>query len=232
MGKAMSMRWTGWVLFTAGICFWTSWALMPGVGVTDAATILQLVGAQPGQVLTSSILQLLSAALLALATLGLARLFNSSGGRFRSWSVAMLAIGGCGNAADAIYHQLAYEMVRPGIDQAAMLPVMERMQSVDLLYVLPLILAFLLGCAGLAIGAARSGIVTKWNPILYLLWPLSILVGRISGIPSRIVGLTCLGLLSLSLGWIGIAMGTSTNSKSDLGVSQDEEGRTHAVPLQ
>jgi hypothetical protein len=35
-------RLTGLLLVTAAACFWISWVLMPGVGVTDVAMILAL----------------------------------------------------------------------------------------------------------------------------------------------------------------------------------------------
>ena len=181
-----------------------------GVGVTDASTILTLVAAQPDRVLASSVLQLESAAFLALAVPGLALRFAAAGDRSGRLSVALLAVGACGYAADAIYHQLAYEMVQPGIDQAAMLPVMKRMQTIDLLYLLPMILAFLLGCATLAVSAARMKLVSKWNPMLYALSVAIGLAGRVLtvglGIPGRVVGLICLGLLSVSLAWVGVAL--------------------------
>jgi hypothetical protein len=226
----MNVRWAGWMLPVAAVCFWTSWVLMPGVGVTDAATILRLVGAQPEQVLASSVLQLLSAALLAAAIPGLALCFCALGGRWGQCSVVLLALGACGNATDAIYHQLAYEMVRPGVDQAAMLPVMQRMQSVDLLFLLPLIFAFLIGCVGLAVGSAQSGIVAKGNPLLYVLCLLTIVLGRVLGVPGRTIGLTGLGLLSLSLGWIGVAIGKSGH-KVFRNLSQSEEVGPHAERL-
>src|SRR5262249_22141267 len=203
----------GWTLLAGAICFWTAWALMPGVGVTDAMTILRLVSSQPEKVLASSVLQLVSAALLAVAIPGLTLCFHAINSAWGRWSVALLALGACGDAADAIYHQLAYEMVRPGIDQIAMLPVMQRMQSVDLLFLLPLILAFLLGCVTLAIASARSGMVAKWNPMLYVLCPVVVIFGRVSDIPGRTIGLTCLGLLCVSLGWIGFAIGTRETSQ-------------------
>lgn len=203
-------RYVGYLLLAAAICFWTSWALMPGVGVTDAATILMLVGAQPEKVLASSVLQLISAALLAMTIPGLALQFANSSSVLGKISLSLLAVGACGDAADAIYHQLAFEMVRPGVDRAAMLPIMQRMQSADLLYLLPMILAFLLGCFALSVSASRQGIVSRWNPLLYV---FSVATGAFSnglsislGIPSRVIGLVCLGFLSVSLGWIGIAL--------------------------
>jgi hypothetical protein len=126
--------------------------------------------------------------------------------------VILLAVGACGDAADAIYHQLAYEMVRAGVNQAAMLPVMQRMQTADLMYLLPLIAAFLVGCVVLAVAAAQLGIVSKWNPMLYVLFVI-VAIG-VNGLDSgfgvvvsgRAIGLTCLGLLSFSLAWLGLAI--------------------------
>ena len=213
MGK--TTRLTSTVLIGGAVCFWTSWLLMPGVGVTDATKILKLVSAQPQSVLVSSVLQLLSAALFALGVCGLSRLFKAEGNFWMSAVTFLLAVGACGDAADAIYHQLAYEMVRPGIDQAAMLSVMQRMQSVDLLFLLPMILAFLAGCITLAIGATQEEIVRKANPLLYALAIGIALAGGILGKPmglsARIIGLTCLALLSASIAWIGIAIGKQTN---------------------
>jgi hypothetical protein len=199
-------RLTGLLLASAAVCFWTSWVLMPGVGVTDAAKIMALVSKQAEHVLLSSVLQLLSAALFALAIPGLARRFPPGQHAWASVATALLAVGTCGDAADAIYHQLAYEMVRPGIDQAAMLKVMQRMQTVDLRFLIPMILSFLLGCVGLAIGAALAKVVSKWSPLLYAMAVAVAVLGGAMGLPGRVVGLTCLGLLGASAAWIGLAL--------------------------
>src|ERR1051325_10621281 len=100
-------------------------------------------------------------------------------------------------------------MVRAGVNQAAMLPVMQRMQTADLMYLFPLIAAFLVGCVVLAVAAAQLGIVSKWNPMLYVLFVI-VAIGA-NGLDSelgvvvsgRAIGLTCLGLLSFSLAWLG-----------------------------
>ena len=204
------MRIHGWLLVAAAICFWTSWALMPGVGITDAATILTLVSAHRDRVLASTLLQLLSAALFALSIPGLAPRFSALNDRWGKAGVYLLAVGACGDAADAIYHQLAYEMVQPGVDRAAMLSVMQRMQSADLLYLLPMILAFLLSFAALSIGAARSKIVSKWNPALYAIAIVAAVVlarfGPAVGVSGRTTGLLFLGLLSTGMVWSGVAL--------------------------
>src|SRR5262245_45374409 len=134
MSAVTDTRWTGALLTMAAVSFWTSWALMPGVGVTDAERILVLVSGQPRSVLASSTLQLLSAAFFALAIPVLARQFLPLRSKWAAVGTAMLAIGACGNAADAIFHQIAYEMVGPGAERAQMVPVFQRMQSFDLLF--------------------------------------------------------------------------------------------------
>ena len=182
---------------------------MPGVGVTEAVTILRLVSAQPDRVLASSVLQLLSAALFAMAVPGLVRRFPGEKNSWMRAGTALLAVGACGDASDAIYHQLAAEMARPGSDPTEM-PVMQRMQTVDLKYLLPMILAFFLACAALATGAAKEKIVSVANPLLFAL-AIGIgiaggILGESIGVGARMVGLTCLGFLSVSLAWIGVAI--------------------------
>lgn len=180
--------------------------------MTDAERILSLVSEQPTSVLLSSILQLLSAALFALAIPGLARLSPPARNRWVSVGVSLLAVGACGDAADAIFHQIAYEMVGPGVDRAAMTLVLQRLQSFDLLFLLPMIAAFLAGCIALAIGMAREKIVSRWNPMLYVLaLGVAVIGGPLAstiGLTGRTIGLTVLGLLSVSVAFMGVALMT------------------------
>jgi hypothetical protein len=60
--------------------------------------------------------------------------------------------------------------------------------------------------------------------MLYVLCPLVVTIGRITSTPGRIVGLTCLGLLSISLSWVGIAIGT----RIVLDLSEHKEDRSYA----
>ena len=198
-------------LLAAGACvFWISWALMPGVGITDAARILELVAANRDRVLLSSVLQLASAGLFALALPGLARRFAPSRNKWGAAGVALVAMGACGDAADAIYHQVAYEMTGPGVGRAAMVAPFQRMQSVDLRYLAPLVAAFFLGSTALAIGAMRESIVPKWNPLLYAgAFAVAIVTGpraQAFGATGRFVGLIVLALVSISLAWIGASL--------------------------
>jgi hypothetical protein len=214
-------RLTGFLLVVAAVFFWISWVLMPGVGVTDAKEILKLVSSQPRLVPISAALQLLSAGLFALAIPGLARRFQVEQNSWAYLAPALLALGACGDAADAVYHQLAYEMVRPGIDQAAMIPVMQRMQTVELVYLVPMISAFLLGSVALSIVAALLKIVPKWNPLLYCLALAVAVLGGMRhetiGVTGRMVGLTCLGLLSISVAAVGLALWKTRRFHEEIG---------------
>jgi hypothetical protein len=213
----LDRRFVAAMLTGTAACFWTGWMLMPGVGITDAGTILTLVAMHPDRVLVSALLQLASAALLALAIPGLATRFVGRDRRWGALATGLLSVGACGDAADAIYHQLAYEMVRPGVDANAMLPVMQRMQSFDLLFLLPMITAFLFGCVALSVSAARLKIVSRWNPFLYVtIVTLTVAGSRLAADAhlERMLALLCLGLLAASLAWIAIGL-MRTASSSD-----------------
>jgi hypothetical protein len=110
---------------------------------------------------------------------------------------ALLMMGAMGSAADAVLHLLAVEMVAPGIDQEAMVPVMERMQAPNLALLGPLLAAFFVGSILLALGCARAGWVPRWNPALFVLaLPAPALGG----------GLALLAGVSASQAWIGAAL--------------------------
>ena len=196
------------MLIAAAATFWIGWLLMPGVGVTDAAVILDAVGAHRGAVLASSILHLVCAALFALAIPGLARL-AAGRGRVLGVAASLLAVGACAIAADAIFHFVAYEMTAPGVDRAAMLPVMVQLQTNDLRYLMPLVLALFLGAGALAGGASRAGLVSRWNPRLHgIAVATAVLGGGLLGPRGggRFVGLAFLGLVSASIAWVGAVL--------------------------
>jgi hypothetical protein len=185
-------------LAAAAVQFWISWALMPGVGVTDAAQIFALVGAQRSAVLWSAALQLLSAVLYVPALLGLSGAgFSSRGIR---WGAGILLLGAMGSAADAVFHVLAYAMTAPGLDPAPLLSVMRFMQGPALLMIAPMILAFFVGSIWLSVALARAGVVARWHPWLYALAPVVIAAGGMlasSGvIAPRFVGLSLLAVFS------------------------------------
>ena len=199
----------GW-LVAASVLFWISWSLMPGVGVTDTRQILERVALQRDAVWLSVVLQLISAACFAPPLLALARIGHARGSRALRVGALLLTIGAMASAADAIYHLLAYYMTAPGMDQPALVPLMEKMQGPGLAMLAPMLLAFFIGAATLAVGARNAGFAPAWNPWLHALAVAVALSAPLwaKGNPpaARAVGLTVLALVSLSLAGIGLGM--------------------------
>ena len=206
----MSVRLAGASLIAAAALFWLSWLLMPGVGITDAGRILDLVGQHSARVRVSVALQLLSAACYAPALVGIVATRRLRRQRWVRAGAILLSIGAMGSAADAVFHLLAVEMVGAGIDRAGVLPVMERMQAAGLLFIAPLILAFFAGSGVLALGFARAGVVSRTNPILLVLAVALAAIGAAfaagNAAAARAVGLCVLGLVSASQAWIGLGL--------------------------
>jgi hypothetical protein len=187
----------------ASLLFWAAWLLMPGVGITDTATIFALVGQYRPQVMLSVCVQLLSAAVYVPGVLALLRSPLASTSRSLRWGCALLLMGAMGSAADAIFHLVAYEMTAPGVNTGAMVPVMQMLQGPDLKLLGPMILAFFAGHAVLAWSSRPLHRLGKasWRslvavPLVIGLGNLAQRAGLISG---RALGLTVLALVSFSL---------------------------------
>src|SRR5262245_51190446 len=104
----LSARAGGAWLIAAALLFWLAWALMPGVGITDAHQILRLVGEHAARVRVSVVAQLLSAACYAPALVAVAGVARLRRGRAVAAGAALLLGGAMGSAADAVFHLLAY----------------------------------------------------------------------------------------------------------------------------
>src|SRR4029453_12439425 len=115
-----------------------------------------------------------------------------------------------GSAADAVFHLLAYAMVGPGIDRAAVTPLMERMQGPGLVFILPLLASFFLGSWLLSVGLVRAGVVARLQPWSFgLALALAGIGGsRAAGSPlaARMVGLAVLGIVSAAQAWLGLGL--------------------------
>jgi hypothetical protein len=203
-------------LVVAAALFWIGWLLMPGVGVTDAAQIFSLVGAQRPAVRLSVIVQLVSAACYAPAMVGISGLGWKRNRSAITLGAILLLIGAMGSAADAIFHLVAYEMTAPDAPSAPLIPVIARLQGPDLVFVAPMLLAFLLGSIVLAVAMALARQTAAWNPALFLLALVVALAGSrlFSTDPNaqRIVGLAVLALISFSQVGLGFGMTGATTS--------------------
>jgi hypothetical protein len=150
-------RVAGACLVGAAISFWLAWWLMPLPGTTDTAFILEQVGATRARVFASVAVQVVSGALLVPGLLGLTAATPLRGSTAAFAAASLVGIGATGLAADAIYHLLAFEMTAPGVIREAMVPVMDRFQSADLVFVAPQLLALLTGVAVRAGAACGPG---------------------------------------------------------------------------
>jgi hypothetical protein len=199
----------GYSLIAAALLFWLSWYLMPLPGTTDAAFILAQVSHQRGSVIASAILQTLSAVATVPAALLAVRLPTPAGrgSRLLHVGAALFVVGAIGNGADAVYHQMAFEMTAPGVDIAAVAPVMTLMQTQDIRLLVPLMLAFFAGAVCLAVGLVRAQLAPPRLWQLYAVVPLVGIVARAAtvaaGTGPRPVSLIVLGLISVALAWTG-----------------------------
>jgi hypothetical protein len=185
------------------VLLWAAWALMPDAATNDAAHILTAVTSARGSVHASATLQLAGAALIVAGLAAEA----GEGRRARAGAVAML-VGCAGMAADAVYHQLAYEMTAPGVARDAVLPVMERMQTEALRPLIPLLLLFPLGAVVLGAQRRRRGVGSPWTARLLiapaLIVPFGVAGRAALGLPKRFVALTVLG--AICAGLLGVAV--------------------------
>ena len=194
----------------AAALFWMSWILMPGVGVTDPAEIFALVGSQRSVVAASVVMQLLSAVFYVPASLAVVT--DAQFGRMRTlrWGAGLLIVGAMGSAADAVIHLLAYAMTAPGLERAPLIQVMAFMQGPGLIVLAPLLASFFAGGALLSLGYVRVGVVSQWNLRLHAMAASVAVIGGGSAaygpVPSRVVGLTVLGLVSAAHASIGVAL--------------------------
>jgi hypothetical protein len=159
------------------------------------------------------IVQLVSAVLYVPAMLGVA-----ADARFGRGVAGVLLVGALGSAADAVLHLLAFAMTAPGIDSAAMIPVMQFMQGPGLALLAPLILGFFAGGVWLSIAATRKGVVPRWNPWLHAIAVVAAIAGRLlstAGLVSpRPAGLTVLAIFAAAQAHVGLGLLRSPEQSS------------------
>jgi hypothetical protein len=206
----MSFRNAGLLLIAAAALFWLSWFLMPGVGVTDAAQIFDLVGRNRSSVMLSVVSQLLSAGLYVPALLGICAAVNHTPDSKVRWGVGFLLLGAMGSAIDSVFHLLAYAMTMPGLERASLLQVMAFMQGPGLRLVAPFIASFFVGSIWLSVTLSSRRTVSKASMYVYLIALGIALAGAaaVSGglISSRSVGLLVLGAISMAQTTLGLEL--------------------------
>lgn len=205
----MKPTFPGAALAAGAGCLFVAWWLMPDAATNDAGHILSAVAGARERVHASARLQLLGSALLVPGLVVEARERRST-----ALGVLVTLWGLLGMAADAVFHQLAYQMTAPGAAREAVLPVMEKMQTVELAPHLPLLLAFVVGpvLLGWQLRRTAESAVPAVPAVAAALLlapaatiPVGILAARLLGLPKRAIALLvfgeiCLGLAALGLG--------------------------------
>jgi hypothetical protein len=200
---------TGVALAAGAGCIFVAWALMPEAATNDAGHILTAVTNARPRVHASALWQLLGSALLVPGLVA-----EAQARRTTTLGVIVTLWGVLGMAADAVFHQLAYEMTAPGLAREALLPVMERMQTAELAPHLPLLFAFIVGPVLLGWQLRRAGeppfFVYPLFPSALLMAPaatipVGLLAARLVGMPKRAIALTVFGEICLGLIGLGLA---------------------------
>lgn len=206
----MQFRNAGLLLIVAAALFWSSWMLMPGVGVTDAQQIFTLVARHRTSVLFSVVTQLLSAALYVPALLGLSGAIGSESDSRIRWGAGLLLLGAIGSGIDAVLHLLAYAMTKPSLERGSLLEVMTFMQGPGLRLVGPFIVSFFVGGPLLSVALARKQLTSKTSLHIYVTALAIAIVGGVAAsagtVSARAVGLTVLGVISLAQACLGLEL--------------------------
>jgi hypothetical protein len=203
---AARARISGVLLILAAALLWVAWALMPDAATNDPAVIARAVAATRDSVRLSAIVQLVASAAFVPAVLLLAG--RGSAPTFVGGSLVL--VGAMGMAADAVYHQAAYQMTAPDVDAAAMLTPLARMQGEDIVSLVPLLLAFVVGTPLLGAGLIREGRAPRWvGPVLVAAFVVAIggaLGVRFAGLPRRLVVLGFFGAFGLAFAGMGLRL--------------------------
>lgn len=195
---------SGALLIVGAVLLWVAWALMPEGATNDPVVIARVIAGARESVRLSAIVQLAASAAFAPAMLLLA----GRGSTLTFAGGALVLVGAMGMAADAVYHQAAYQLTAPDLDAAAMLAPLGRMQGEDIVSLVPLLLAFVVGTPMLGAGLVREGRAPRWVAhVLIVAFVIAIggAIGvRAAGLSRHLVVLGFFGALGLA--FIGMAV--------------------------
>jgi hypothetical protein len=156
----------GWLFVLGTLAFVVAWALMPLPGTRDTELILREVALVRESVWASAAIQMLAATMWAVAVV----LVPTPPRARRTWwaGLALFSVGATVfDAADAIFHLVAYELTAPGVAPETARGVMLRMQGPDLAFLVPSLLALAAGIVVLSIAAVRAGLVPRTTYALF-----------------------------------------------------------------
>ena len=188
---------TGYLLILAALTFWISWFLMPDPGTTDTTHILAIVKASRTSVLCSVIIQIISSVLYVVAVFGLTR-YYFPWKKIKLSGIVLLGIGAMGLCADAFFHLLAFFMTDSAVNiQQDVVRVMEFMQTVGVVFLIPLLLPLFIGSLVLAINMKKQSMISKSSTVMFI---VAFIFGILGGIMTNAFHFTIPGLSLIMLG--------------------------------
>lgn len=194
----------GLLFILAGITFWLGWFLMPDAGTNDAVHILQLVSAHRQNVWLSVLAHMLCSVLLAIGVIGIQTDPRMSKSKTTRWGASLVSLGAIGVCLDAFFHLIACYMTADGVSLTAMAAPMTLIQTQGIKFLIPFLLALIIGGTVYTAGFYHVGATSVWPKRVLLAGLAWALIG---GIISAQLGtghqLVTLGFLSwISLGYI------------------------------
>lgn len=215
------VRTSGALFMLAGLTFWLGWVLMPDAGTNDAAHILTAVGTHRDGVWWSVIVHLISSLAFAVGVIGLQTEPRASRSKTMRVGASLVTIGAMGVCMDAFFHLVAFYMTAPGIAPAAVLEPMRLLQTQGILFLIPLLLALIIGGIVYSAGLYHIDATSPWPKrvlLLGLAWALGggFAAGRLGLLPRQTVVQGLLTLVALGFIWMGFEV--MTRLRPDTGV--------------
>jgi hypothetical protein len=196
----------GSLLISGAIGFFTSWALMPDPGTTDAVHILNIVKQSRPDVISSVVIQIITCVFYVAALFLLTRVIQLK--NVSLVGICLVGVGLLGLCSDAFFHLLAWFMTDDSVDaERNVVRVMEFMQTDGVRFLIPLLLPFLIGSLILTIGLTKQKLISK---VPALITSVAIVVGILMAIANKthiykgsVPVLDVLGLFAIGQALIG-----------------------------
>ncbi|HEY9839815.1 MAG TPA: hypothetical protein V6D23_05100 [Candidatus Obscuribacterales bacterium] len=200
-------RASGLILMLAGLSFWLGWALMPDAGTNDPAHILRLVAAHRQGVWWSVVTHLLSSLAFVIAVVGLQTERRCARSKTTRVGATLVLMGAMGVCMDAFFHLVAYYMTAASVAPAGVLEPMRLLQTQGILFLVPLLLALIVGGTVYSAGFYHIDATSPWSKRVFLAGLAWALIGGLiaarTGMGRQLVSQGLITFIALAYCWLG-----------------------------
>lgn len=205
--QGLFARSSGVLFVLAGLTFLLGWLLMPDAGTNDAAHILQVVSNHRQGVWWSVIIHLFSSLLFVVAVVGLQTESRASKSKTMRVGASLVLMGAMGVCLDAFFHLVAYYLTAPGVVAQAVLEPMRLLQTQGIAFLVPLLLALVIGGGVYSAGCYHIDATSPWAKRVFILALVWIVFGGIAsarlGFNRLVLVQGFLSLVTLGYCWLG-----------------------------